>query len=510
MLRRTVSQMGRVDLASALNKKDLFVQGGYINGKVVEKGSDGKTYEVLHACSQRPLGTIPSMTKEDTERAIDAAHNAFGEWAATTPQKRSRILWKWASLMQENIDDLAAIMSAESGKTFAEATGETTYSKGYVEWYAGEAERVYGDIINLSRPGVRALVRKEPIGVVGVITPWNFPSAMITRAAAGALAAGCTVVIKPSEITPFSASALAKLAAEAGVPDGVLNVVTGDSSVIGPVITSSKDVRKLSFTGSTAVGQKLYEQCAGNVKKMALELGGNAPVIVCNDAELKVTIDGLMAAKFRNAGQACIAANRIYIPESRFDEFANELVARVKRDLRVGDAGSSKLSTTEKDKTMGPLITVAAGEKVAKVVERAKQQGAKVLTGGRHPEGRGKNFYEPTVLEVKEGTEVTNCEIFGPVASLIRYKDDDLDRVVKAANDVPAGLAGYVFTTDYKKMWQISEKLHYGMVGVNEGAISSPAAPFGGMKESGLGRDGSKYGIEAFMETKYVLMGGNI
>jgi len=330
---------------------------------------------------------------------------------------------------------------------------------------------------------------------------------MVTRAVAGALAAGCAVVLKPSELTPFSAVTLAKLAFEAGVPAGAFNVVTGQAADIGPALTSSPTVRKLSFTGSTAVGVKLYEQCAPTVKKMALELGGNAPVIVCADAEIDLAIDGIMAAKFRNAGQTCISANRLYVPASRHDEFVEKLSARV-RALCTGDGSSPG---TDKAVTMGPLITQAAGRKVAASVQRAVEQGATVVCGGKHVAGRPENFYEPTVLTgVTQAMDIVNCEIFGPVAPVVKYADDDLDGVIKLANDVPAGLAAYVYTSDYRKQWRLSEALEYGMVGVNEGAISAPSAPFGGVKSSGLGRDGSKYAMDQFVETKYVLMGGKI
>jgi succinate-semialdehyde dehydrogenase/glutarate-semialdehyde dehydrogenase len=512
MLRRTLySAERKVDVRKVLRDASLFVEGAYVDGKTVAESKSGEKHDVLHACTQTVMGTIPCFTQEETTGAIESSNRAFKEWSETSAMKRSRVLWKWAQLMETHQSDLAAIMAAESGKAFKEAEGEIAYSRNFVEWYAGEAERVYGDIIPVARSGVRALVRKQPVGVVAVITPWNFPSAMITRATAGALAAGCTVVVKPSELTPYSATALAKLATEAGVPAGGFNVVTGQSHDIGPVLTSSSIVRKLSFTGSTAVGVKLYEQCAKTVKKLALELGGNAPVIICEDADLDMAVDGVMAAKYRNSGQACIAANRIFVAASVHDKFVEKLVARVKKDLKLGDAGHENLPTTDKDATLGPVISVKAGKQVAERVARAVEQGAKIVIGGKHLKDRPLNFYEPTILtNVTNEMEITDCEIFGPVASIIKYKDGDLDGVVHAANNVPVGLAAYVFTSDYRKQWRLSEALEYGMVGVNEGAISNPACPFGGMKQSGLGRDGSKYGIDAFLEQKYVLMGGKI
>ena len=511
MLRRTATtRCNNVNLRSVLATPALFAEAAFINGQEVPIPAGAIGHSVKYTCTQETLGAVPNIDKAQVTGAINDAKQAFAVWSATTPVKRAKILSRWAELMTTHEADCAAILSAESGKPYAEAMGEHNYSKGYVEWFAGEAERIYGDVITLPRPGVRALVRKEPVGVVGVITPWNFPSAMITRAVAGALAAGCTVVLKPSELTPFSAVTLAKLAAEAGVPAGAFSVVTGQSSEIGPVMTGSPIVRKLSFTGSTAVGIKLYEQCAPTVKKMALELGGNAPVIVCADAEIDIAIDGIVASKFRNAGQTCISANRFFVPASIHDDFVARLVKRVE-GLRVGNGGPANLAGSDPAVTMGPLITVAAGQKVAASVARAVEQGATVVCGGKHVEGRPQNFYEPTVLtNVTNEMEITNCEIFGPVASIVKYADDDLDGVVAAANNVPAGLAAYVYTSDYRKQWRLSEALEYGMVGVNEGAISAPSAPFGGVKGSGLGRDGSKYAMDQFLETKYVLMGGKI
>lgn len=511
MLRRTtISASEAVKLLPALRDPGMYVDAAWVSGKRVSDSNAKPPHTVLHTCSQRPLGTVPNLDTAQVNAAIDAANAAFPAWAATAPAKRAKVLMKWADLMAQHAEDGSTIMAAESGKPTAEALGEWNYAKGYVDWFAGEAERVYGDIITLPRPGVRALVRKEPVGVVGVITPWNFPAAMVTRAVAGALAAGCTVVLKPSELTPFTATALAKLATDAGVPDGVFNVVTGQATDVGPALTGSPIVRKLSFTGSTAVGVKLYQQCAPTVKKLALELGGNAPVIVCADAEMDLVVDGIMSSKFRNAGQACIALNRLYVAASRHDELVETLVSRVKRDLHCGDGGHSKLGGDRKV-SMGPLITVAQANRVADAVSGAIKQGAKVACGGAAVDGLAANFYQPTVLtDVTSDMDIANAEIFGPVVSVIKYADDDLDGVIAAANNVPVGLAAYVYTSDYRKQWKLSEALQYGMVGVNEGAISAPQCPFGGVKQSGLGRDGSKYGIEQFLETKYVLMGGKI
>ena len=460
------------------------------------KTATANAITVLNPATGKSIGSIPFNGTTETNEAINAAQKAFPEWAARSARDRAVVLRKFQSLMEKYQDDLAAIMTRENGKPLAEAGGENVYSSRFFEWYAAEAERVYGDIIPSAKgTGMRTIVQKRPVGVVGIITPWNFPSAMVTRAVAGALAAGCTVVVKPSEETPFTALALCQIAVEAGVPSGVINVVMGDAKAIGDALTTSFTVRKISFTGSTKVGKHLMAQSAQTVKKLAMELGGNAPCIIFDDADMARAVDGAFNAKFRNCGQICICANRVFVHESIHDEFVKKLVAKVK-GIKVGDGLSGNA-------TMGPLITPAARERVEKAVRNAVANGAKIEVGGSVVEGPG-NFYLPTVL--------TNCtnenpickeEIFGPVMPIIKFKGDD--EVVQLANDTRAGLAAYMFTESARRQWNISEKLEYGMVGVNDPFIANPATPFGGIKESGLGRDGSRYGIEGFLNIHYIL-----
>ena len=467
----------------------------FVNGefKVATKGATN----VLNPSTGASIGMIPNNGTAETNEAIAAAEKAFPEWAGRSARERAVVLRKFQSLMEKYHADLAAIITREAGKPLAEAGGENVYSSRFIEWYAAEAERVYGDIIPSAKGhGMRTIVQKRPVGVVGIVTPWNFPTAMITRAAGGALAAGCTVVIKPSEETPFSALALCQIASEAGVPSGVFNVVMGQAKEIGDALTDSFAVRKISFTGSTRVGKELMARSAQTVKKVAMELGGNAPCIIFDDADMNRAVDGAMAAKFRNAGQTCVCSNRVFVHESIHDEFVSKIVERVKA-LKVGDG------LLDPSITMGPLINAAARDRVAKAVQTAVAAGAKVEVGGEVPLGPG-NFYLPTVLTncTNESTICTE-EIFGPVMPIIKFKTDE--EVIKMANDTKAGLAAYMFTESPRRQWNLSEKLQFGMVGVNDGVISNPAAPFGGVKESGLGRDGSKYGIDAFLNIHYIL-----
>ena len=477
------------------DKPILAAPYNYIDGAFAASSRAPMT--VLNPCTNASIGLCPNSGSEETEAAIVAASRAFGPWSATTARTRAVALRRLADLMMANQQDLAAILARESGKPLAEAAGEVAYSARYVEWYAGEAERTYGDIVPDPRGGVRTTVVKRPVGVVGIITPWNFPSAMVTRAAAGALAAGCTAVVKPSELTPFSALALCQLAEAAGIPRGALNVVVGDAKAIGSALVDSFDVRKLSFTGSTRVGKALMRGCADTVKRTAMELGGNAPLIVCEDADISRAVEGAMAAKFRNAGQTCICANRIFVHSSVHDAFVAGVVAACER-MVVGDG------LLDGRVTMGPVITQRALRNIEAAVATAVAAGAVVETGGARVEGLAGNFYKPTVLTNCTNSMELSCnEIFGPVMPIIRY--DDGDDVVAMANHTRAGLAAYVYTQDYRKQWDMSARLAFGMVGINDTAISSPAAPFGGVKESGVGRDGGRYGIDAFLDVKYVL-----
>lgn len=469
----------------------------YINGIFVAPAPGTTSLDVVNPATHKRLGSIPNFGARETQEAINAAEAAFGTWSKTLPRDRAVILRKWHDLLMKHGDNLGAIITREAGKPIAEGSGENIYSARFLEWYANEAERIYGDIIPSPRRGVRTTVIKQPVGVVGVITPWNFPSAMITRAVGGAIAAGCTCVVKPSELTPFSALALAQLAQEAGLPKGVLNIVTGDAPAIGSALADSFAVRKLSFTGSTKVGKHLMRQCADTVKKLGMELGGNAPIIVFEDADISVAVAGIMAAKFRNAGQTCVCANRVFVHETIFDKVVAGVVAKVK-EMRVGDA------LDPNNANFGPLINPQAVDRVEHLCNDAVRQGAKVLTGGRRAPGLVGNFFEPTVLtNVTHDMNVCQSEIFGPLLPILSFKSED--EVIALANSTRAGLASYFFTDDYKRQFRVSEALQFGMVGINDGIVSTPVAPFGGIKESGLGRDGSKYGIDAFVDIKYVL-----
>ncbi|CAG9583698.1 putative aldehyde dehydrogenase [Leishmania major strain Friedlin] len=468
----------------------------YINGAWVASALSDKTVTVEDPCTNQIIGAIPCMGYAETTAAIEAARAVFERWKEVMPRQRAGAVRRWGELMRKHCDVVANILSRESGKVVAEGKGEVLYAQGYADWYAGEAERIYGDIIPGPRPGVQTTVFREPVGVVGIITPWNFPAAMIMRAACGAIAAGCTVVLKPAELTPFTAMALAQLADEAGIPPGVFNVVAGDAPKIGDALVESFDVRKVSFTGSTRVGQHLYRRCSETMKKVTMELGGNAPCIVFEDADLPRAADQLIAAKFRNAGQTCICVNRALVQASVYDEFKSLVADRV-RALKVGSSFDPAVK-------VGAVIGSATLERMTRMVEDAVEKGATLMVGGKAVEGGG-YFFEPTLLTNVPHDTTLCCrnELFGPVLPLVPFDTEDV--AVKMANDTQAGLASYFFTNDYRRQHRVARALRYGMVGVNDSALSSPAAPFGGVKESGLGRDGSKYGIESFVDIKYVL-----
>ncbi len=488
-----------MDLASRLKDPSLFRQQAYVDGAWVDADSRG-TVDVDDPATGRKIGTVPDMGAAETRRAIEAANRAWPEWRAKTGKERSAILRKWFDLMMANQDDLGAIMTAEQGKPLAEAKGEIAYGASFVEWFAEEAKRVYGDIIPNHAPGKRILVLKQPVGVVGSITPWNFPNAMITRKCAPALAVGCPVVIKPAKMTPYSALALAELAERAGFPKGVFNVVIGKSaSAIGTELATNPIVRKIGFTGSTPIGKQLMAQAAGTVKKISLELGGNAPMIIFDDADIEAAVQGTIASKFRNAGQTCVCANRIFVQDGIYDRFSEALSAAVAKMKQGGGF--------EDGVVLGPLIEGSAVDKVEEHVQDAIAKGAKVAYGGQRLADMGANFYKPTVLTgATPDMKIFREETFGPVAPLFRFRDEA--EVIRQANDSEYGLASYFYARDLGRVWRVAEALEYGMVGVNEGAISTEVAPFGGMKESGLGREGSKYGADEFVEIKYVLMGG--
>ena len=483
----------------ALADPSLFRQQSYIDGRWCDADGGG-TLEVVDPASGAALGRVPDMGGAETRRAIDAASAAWPAWRAKTGKERAAIMRAWFELMREHTDDLAALMTAECGKPLAEARGEIAYAASFVEWFGEEAKRVYGDLVPTHAPGKRVLVQKQPIGVVGAITPWNFPSAMITRKCAPALAVGCPVVVKPSELTPYSALALAELAERAGVPPGVFNVVVGSRAAeIGGELCANAEVRKLGFTGSTAVGKLLMAQAAQTVTRVSLELGGHAPLLVFDDADVDVAVAGALASKFRNAGQTCVCANRILVQEGIYDAFSTKLADAVAA-MRVG-AG------TEAGVAIGPLIDGRAVDKSEAHVTDALDKGATLLAGGKRLPEVGANFFAPTVLgDATVDMKIFREETFGPVAPLFKFKDEA--EAVAMANDTPYGLAAYFFTRDLGRAWRVSEGLDYGLVGCNEGIMATEVAPFGGMKESGLGREGSKYGVDEFIEAKYVLMGG--
>lgn len=482
-----------------LNLKDpsLLRQQCYINGQWVDADS-GETIDVTNPATGDTIGTIPKAGAAETRRAIEAANAAYPDWRARTAGERSIILRRWYDLLIENQEDLALLMTAEQGKPLAEAKGEIVYAASFLEWFAEEGKRVYGDTIPQHQRDKRIVVLKEPIGVCAAITPWNFPSAMITRKAGPALAVGCPMVVKPATQTPFSALALAELATRAGVPAGVFSVVTGASGAIGAEMTGNPIVRKLTFTGSTETGKLLMEQCAGTVKKLALELGGNAPFMVFNDADLDAAVEGAIVSKYRNTGQTCVCTNRFLIQEGVYDQFAEKLVAAV-NNLKVGDG-------LKGDTQQGPLIDMKALAKVEEHIADAKVKGAKVMTGGVRHE-LGGSFFQPTVItEVTSEMLVSREETFGPLAPLFRFKTEE--EAIRMANDTEFGLAAYFYTRDIGRIWRVAEAIEYGIVGINTGLISTTVAPFGGVKESGFGREGSKYGVDDFLEIKYLCMGG--
>ena len=481
----------------ALKDPSLLRQQCYVDGKWID-ADDGGSMPVVDPATGMPVGTAPVMHAAETRRAIDAANRALPAWRSKTARERSAILRKWQDLMLANVEDLALILTTEQGKPLSEAKGEVTIGAAYVEWFAEEAKRVYGDVIPTIANDRRLVVVKEAVGVCAAITPWNFPCSMITRKVSPALAAGCTVVIKPAEATPYSAFALAELAQRAGFPPGVLNVMTGDAPSIGGEMCANPTVRKVSFTGSTEVGRLLMKQVAPTIKKISLELGGNAPFIVFDDADLDAAAEGAIISKYRNAGQTCVCANRFFVHDKVYDAFTAKLVARVEA-LKVGPG-------TDSGVTQGPLINAEAVDKVDAHLGNAKAHGAKVATGGKR-HALGGTFYEPTVLTgVTPDMQIFREETFGPVAPLIRFKDDA--EVVELANRTEFGLASYFYSRDIGRIWRVAEALEYGMVGVNTGLITTEVAPFGGMKQSGLGREGAKYGIDEFIEVKYICFGG--
>lgn len=479
-----------------LKNVNLLQSQSYVNGQWVNAAS-GNILEVINPSNGSLIAHVSDCSKEDAVNAIVAAQNAFPIWSNFTASERAKVLKNWFDLMIYNIDDLALILTSEQGKPLSEAKGEIAYGASFVEWFAEEARRIYGDIIPGHTSDKRIMVIKQPVGVVAAITPWNFPNAMITRKIAPALAAGCTVVIKPSELTPLSALALAALGEQAGFPPGVLNILTtSDASEIGKVFCDHVFVKKISFTGSTRVGKILLEQSAHQVKKVTLELGGNAPFIVFNDADIEEAVDGCIASKFRNAGQTCVCANRIFVQDKVFDKFTSLLSGKIV-NLVVGDGIKEGVE-------IGPLINENAVKKVEKLLADAAEKGGVVATGGKRLSGL---FYEPTLIsKATREMDIFNTEIFGPVAAL--YKFTDVDEVIELANDSPFGLAAYFYGRDYALIWKVAEALEYGIVGVNTGMVSTAVAPFGGVKESGIGREGSKYGIDDYLNIKYVCWGG--
>jgi len=476
----------------SLLKTKAFIAGSWLDA------DNGAAFEVRNPATGRVLATVPQMGAAETRRVIEAANEAWAAWRAQPAKARAAVLRKWFDLMMANADDLAAIMTAEQGKPLAEAKGEIGYAASFLEWFGEEAKRVYGDTIPSPAADKRLVVVKEPVGVCAAITPWNFPAAMITRKVGPALAAGCPIVVKPAEATPLSALALAVLAERAGVPAGVLSIVTGDPKAIGGEMTSNALVRKLSFTGSTGVGRLLMQQCASTVKKLSLELGGNAPFIVFEDADLDAAVTGALASKYRNSGQTCVCANRFYVHEKVYEAFADKLRTAVEQQLKVGKG-------TEPGVTQGPLINEAALLKVESHIDDALSKGARIATGGKR-HALGHNFFEPTVLTgVTSAMKIAKEETFGPVAPLFKFSSDE--EVVRLANDTEFGLAAYFYSRDIGHVWRVAEALEYGMVGINTGLISNEVAPFGGVKQSGLGREGSHYGIDEYVVVKYLCMG---
>ena len=476
-----------------LFRSQCFVSGGWIDA------ADNRTIDVHNPATGELIGTVPALGREETAGAIAAADEAWPDWRTMTAHERSRIVRRWYDLIVEHQDDLAMIMTAEQGKPLAESLGEVLYGASFVEWFAEEAKRVYGDIIPMGQPGKRIIVIKQPVGVCAAVTPWNFPSAMITRKAAPALAAGCPIVIKPAAQTPFSALALAELAREAGMPPGVFNVLTGPAAEIGAELTANPVVRKLSFTGSTAVGKMLMRECADTVKKISLELGGHAPFIVFDDADLDEAVEGAVASKYRNSGQTCVCANRFIIQEGIYEAFSDRLIQAVTEQLKVGNGFDEGVN-------QGPLIDLNAVLKVEQQIKDALDKGARLGCGGKRA-GETGFFFEPTVLlDATTDMLIAYEETFGPVAPLFSFATEE--EAIALANDTPYGLASYFFSRDVGRVWRVAESLEYGMVGINTGIMSTESAPFGGIKESGIGREGSKYGIDEYLEMKYLCLGG--
>ncbi|GEN26836.1 glutarate-semialdehyde dehydrogenase DavD [Halovibrio variabilis] len=478
----------------ALKETQLYCPFAYIDGSWVAADS-GEQIAVLNPATGEAIGDIPRLGKAETERAIDAADAALPAWRALTAQERADLLLKWHDLMLEHQDDLAMLMTFEQGKPLKEAAGEIAYAASFLRWFAEEARRVYGETIPAAKANQRIVVTKQPVGVVGAITPWNFPAAMITRKAGAALAAGCTIVVKPASQTPFSATALALLAERAGIPRGVFNVVPGSASEIAQAMTQSPKVRKITFTGSTEVGRKLMTQAAEHIQKISLELGGNAPFIVFEDADLDAAVEGAMAAKFRNAGQTCVCTNRFLVQSSVINAFCEKLAVAMNSELHVGNG-------TQPNINIGPLIDGDAVKKVSEHVQDAMDNGAELLLGG-HPHPLGGNFFTPTLISfATDQMKVAHEETFGPLAAVFPF--DDEETAIEMANDTQYGLASYFYSRDLARVWRVAEALEYGMVGINTGAISNAAAPFGGVKASGLGREGGHQGLEEYLETKYL------
>lgn len=475
----------------------LLREQAYVNGNWVDAIS-GETFGVINPATGDELARVPLMDEADAEAAVVAAHRAFKQWRKTTAKERAVILRRWYQLVLDNTDDLALLMTLEQGKPLAEARGEIQYAASFIEWFAEEGKRAYGEVIPTHKPDARILVSREPVGVVAAITPWNFPAAMITRKAAPALAAGCSFICKPAEDTPLTALALAELAHRAGIPAGVLNIITGNPRALGAVLTRHEDVRKLSFTGSTPVGKLLMAQCADTVKRVSLELGGNAPFIVFDDADLERALDGAMASKYRNTGQTCVCTNRFLVQDSIYERFVEGLAERT-RQLKIG-------SGVEADVQQGPLINMAAVEKIQSHIDDAIAKGARIVCGGK-PHGLGRTWFEPTVLrDVTAQMNVATEETFGPLAPVFRFHEED--EAIAMANATEYGLAAYFYSNDLGRVWRVAEGLEYGMVGINEGVISTELAPFGGIKASGLGREGASQGLDEYLECKYMLMGG--
>ena len=480
-----------------LRDAGLFRQQCYIDGTWLD-ADDGRTIAVTNPATGKPLGTVPNMGANETRRAIAAAQRAWPAWRARTAKERAAVLRKWFDLMITHQDDLARLLTAEQGKPFEEARGEIAYGAAFIEWFAEEAKRIYGDTIPSHQADKRIVVTKEPIGVCAAITPWNFPNAMITRKCGPALAAGCPMVLKPATATPYSALAIAELGERAGIPPGIFNVVTGSAAAIGGEMTANPAIRKLTFTGSTEIGKALMEQCARTVKKTSMELGGNAPFIVFEDADIDAAVEGAILSKYRNTGQTCVCTNRLLVQDSIYAQFAEKLARKV-AEMKVGNGMDAGV-------VLGPLIDIKAVEKVEEHIADALANGAKLATGGKR-HALGGTFFEPTVLtEVTSAMKVAREETFGPVAPLFRFQDEA--HAIQMANDTEFGLAAYFYSRDIGRVWRVAEAIEYGIVGINTGLISTEVAPFGGVKESGLGREGSKYGIDDYLELKYLCMGG--